>query len=259
MVREISLSEMFTTISQQDFSGIGLDWSICAPLLACAIFLIILTLTCLVSKRLVDRRLATEDQFLPITDLRNLKDARLRSPLTLAESRDLTSDSKVSPNHNSKEMFSPVTKPDHVTILKVDSPSQVDLQTGKTNFGFESEVATTNVKTSSKATYDVIASSKVTTDARTSSVATSVTFYDQSYDDDDVFQPVDNTASTVIRNKLSAAIPKMIRYMSCPELSTNHVNIFNQQSVLTNSYTSTISDYFSQDEITVPYSTNKYQ
>ena len=67
MVREIKLPEMFTVISQQDLSGIGLDWATMAPILAIALFLIVLTLTCLVSKKIIDHRLATKVSCIQIT------------------------------------------------------------------------------------------------------------------------------------------------------------------------------------------------
>ena len=79
--------------------------------------------------------------------------------------------------------FSPVIMPEHVMVLKVDS---------------------------------VRTSSNVSSDVRTSSVATSIAFHDQSYDDDDVFLSGDNLVSTPIRAEVSA-IYKMMRSRTYPE------------------------------------------
>ena len=83
------------------------------------------------------------------------------------------------PNLVGLNPVSPVIKPEHVMVLKVDSLS--------TN---------PDVKTTSNISSGFQTSSNVSSDVRTSYVAISIALHDQSYDDDDVFISDDNLVPT---------------------------------------------------------------
>ena len=70
MVREISLSDMWSTIKQQDLSGTTMDWFSFYPLVGCTAFVLILTVTCFISKKLVNRRDMSKKLTLPTTEIK---------------------------------------------------------------------------------------------------------------------------------------------------------------------------------------------
>ena len=174
MVKELSLSDLLSNISQQDMSGMTLDWFSFYPLVGCMAFMLILTLTCFVSKKLIDRRLMRKKLTLSTTEIR-----QWITPDELPYIVNFSPQPVMLPNLVVLNPVSPVIKPEHVMVLKVDSLS--------TN---------PDVKTTSNISSGFQTSSNVSSDVRTSYVAISIALHDQSYDNDGVFISDDNLVPT---------------------------------------------------------------